>query len=94
MRKTTISKKGAKEEMDQKAIFLTRRGKKKEVLNLRSFCFDTFLPLRAPERHPRRWGAAEGGVACSCGKTIIFEKKCARASAAAHFSKMGRETSG
>ena len=93
MRKTTISKKGAKEEM-KKTTNLTRRGQKKEVLNLRSYFFDSFLPSRAPERPPRRWGAAEGGVACSRGKTAIFEKKRARASAAAHFSKLGRETSG
>ena len=52
---------------------------KKEVLNLRSYFFDSFLPFKAPERHPRRWGAAEGDIACSRGKTAIFEKKCARA---------------
>ena len=93
MRKTTISKKGAKEEMN-KTTNLTRRGQKKEVLNLRSYFFDSFLPRRAPERPPRGWGSAAGDYAWPCGKTAIFEKKCARASAAAHFSKMGRETSG
>ena len=67
---------------------------KKEVLNLRSYFFDSFLPSRAPERPPRGWGSAAGYYAWPCGKTAIFEKKCARASAAAHFSKMRRETSG
>ena len=93
MRKTTTSKKGAKEEM-KKIINLTRRGQKKEVLNLINYFFDSFLPSRVPERPPRRWGSAEAADACPCGNLVIFEKKCARASAAAHFSKVGRETSG
>ena len=41
-----------------------------------------------------RWGAAEVEYACPCGNPRIFEKRCARASAAAHFSKMRRKTSG
>ena len=78
MKKTMTSKKKAKEETEKTNKFDQARSKK-EVLNLISFLFDSFLPLRAPERHPRRWGAAEGDIACSRGKTIIFEKKCARA---------------
>ena len=62
MRKTTTSKKGAKEEMEKNKFDQARS--KKEVLNLRRFFFDSFLPSRAPERHPRRWGAAEGEYAC------------------------------
>ena len=93
MRKTTTSKKGAKEEMEKNNKFDQARSKK-EVLNLRSYFFDSFLPSRAPERPPRRWGSAEAVIACPCGNLVIFEKKCARASAAAHFSKMRRETSG
>ena len=78
MKKTMISKKKAKEETEQINKFDQARSKK-EVLNLRSFFFDSFLPFRAPESPPRRWGAAEGDNACSRGKTVIFEKKCARA---------------
>ena len=77
MKKTMISKKKAQEETEKTKKFDQARSKK-EGLNLRFF-FDSFLPLRAPERHPRMWGAADGGVACSRGKTAIFEKKCARA---------------
>ena len=92
MKKTMTSKKGAKEETEKNKKFDQARSKK-EVLNLRSF-FSFFSALKSPREPPRGWGSAEGDVACSRGKTVIFEKKCARASAAAHFSKMGRETSG
>ena len=78
MRKTTTSKKGAKEEMKKNYKFDQARSKKRSV-ELKKFFFDSFLPLRAPERHPRRWGAAEGDNVCSRGKTAISEKKCARA---------------
>ena len=93
MKKTMTSEKKAKEETEKNKKFDQERSKK-EVLSLRSFVFDSFLLLRAPERPPRRWGSAEGDDACPCGKTAILEKKCARASAAAPFSKVGRETSG
>ena len=81
MRKIMISKNGAKEETKKKKtkIWPVHVKKEKEVLNLRSCFFDSFLPSRAPERHPRRWGSAEGVDACSRRKTAIFEKKCARA---------------
>ena len=64
MRKTMISQKGAKEETDKNKKFDQARHTKK-VLNLRKYFFDSFVLLRAPERHPRRWGAAEAGYACS-----------------------------
>ena len=78
MKKTMTSKKKAKEETEKNNKFDQARSKK-EVLNLRSFVFDSFLPLRAPESPPRGWGAAEGVVVCPCGNPRIFEKKCARA---------------
>ena len=78
MKKTMTSKKKAKEETEKNNKFDQARSKK-EVLNLRSFVFDSFLPLRAPESPPRRWGSAEGGDAYSLRKTAISEKKCARA---------------
>ena len=78
MKKTMISKKGAKEETEKNNKFDQARSKK-EVLNLRRFFFDSFLPSRAPESPPKGWGSAEGVVACSRGKTTISEKKCARA---------------
>ena len=78
MKKTMTSKKKAKEETEKNNKFDQARSKK-EVLNLRSFVFDSFLPLRAPESPPRGWGAAEGGDLCPCGNPRIFEKKCARA---------------
>ena len=93
MKKTMTSKKKAKEDTEKNNKFDQARSKK-EVLNLRSFFFDSFLPFGAPESPPKSWGSAEGVDACSRGKTRISEKKCARASAAAHFSKLGRETSG
>ena len=78
MKKTMTSKKKAKEETEKNNKFDQARSKK-EVLNLRSFVFDSFLPLRAPESPPKGWGSAEGVIACPCGNLRIFEKKCARA---------------
>ena len=94
MKKTMTSKKKAKEETEKTNKFDQARSKKQEVLNLRSFFFDSFLPLRAPGRHPRGWGSADGEGDRSPRKSRISEKRCARAKAGAHFSKVGRETSG
>ena len=74
MKKTMTSKKKAKEETEKTNKSDQARSKKK-VFNLRSFFFDFFLPLRAPESPPRGYGAADGGYACPCGKTTISEKK-------------------
>ena len=78
MKKTMTSKKKAKEETEKNNKVDQARSKK-EVLNLRSFFFDSFLPLRAPESPPKGWGAAEAGYAWPCVNISIFEKKCARA---------------
>ena len=78
MKKTMTSKKKAKEETEKTNKFDQARSKK-EVLNLRSFFFDSFLPLRAPESPPRGYGSAEGDYAWPCVNPSIFEKKCARA---------------
>ena len=78
MKKTMTAKKKAKEETEKNNKFDQARSNK-EVLNLRSFFFDSFLPLRAPESAPRGWGAAEVEYACPCGNPRISEKKCARA---------------
>ena len=86
MRKTMTSKKGAKEET-KKTINLARRGQKKEVLNLRRFFFWFFSAPKSPREAPRGWGSADGDDAKSLRKIAI-------SSAAAHFWKMGRETSG
>ena len=93
MKQTMTSRKGAKEETEKNNKFDQARSKKRSI-KLNKFFLNSFLPSRAPERPPRGWGSAEGGSACPCGNPRIFEKKCARAWAAAHFSKMGRETSG
>ena len=78
MKKTMTSKKKAKEETEKTNKYDQARSKK-EVLNLRSFFFDSFLPFRAPESPPQGWGAAEAGYAWPCVNISIFEKKCARA---------------
>ena len=93
MKKTMTSKKGAKEDTEKNEKIDQARSKK-EVLNLRRVFLYSFLPFKAPESPPRGWGSAAGVVARSCVNIEISEKRCARAQAAAHFSKMGRETSG
>ena len=93
MKKTMTSKKGAKEDTEKNEKIDQARSKK-EVLNLRRDFLYSFLPFRAPESPPKGWGSAAGGDARSCVNIEISEKRCARAQAAAHFSKMGRETSG
>ena len=93
MKKTMTSKKKAKEETEKNNKFDQARSKK-EVLNLISFFLkNSFLPFRAPERPSRGWGSAAGDYACACEFFHIFEKTRARASAGAHFSKVGREAS-
>ena len=52
MKKTMSSKKGAKEETEKNKKFDQARSNK-EVLNLISSFFDSFLPSRAPESPPR-----------------------------------------
>ena len=93
MRKRMISKKGAKEETN-KTITLARRGQKRQVLNLKMIFFWFFPAPKSPREAPRGWGSADGGGDRSPRKNRISEKRCARASSAAHFSKVGRETSG
>ena len=78
MKKTMTSKKKAKEETEKNNKFDQARSKK-EVLNLRSFFFDSFLPFRAPEIPPKGWGSAEVAGDRTCVNISIFEKKCARA---------------